>query len=75
MSELTSIANKISPSGSGIDSLCQSRCVDCVLVETLLNKLLVSELTYIANKIAPSGSGVDSVRNNSSVLTLIVERT
>ena len=60
MSRLTKIANKIAPIGSGIDSSRDCSRVDCVLVETLINSLLVSLLTLIANKIVHSGSGVDS---------------
>ena len=56
---LTPIANEISLSGSGIDSLQYCSRVDPVRL-TLINELLVSVLTPIAEKIAPSGSGIDS---------------
>ena len=64
---LTSIANKITPSGSGDDNSKDFSRMDCVLVEALINKWLVSLFTLIANKIARSGSGLDSSQDCSHV--------
>ena len=57
---LVDIASKIAPIGSGVVSLRNCSRVDCVLFETLINRLLVSVFTPIANEITLSGSGVDS---------------
>ena len=67
MSELTSNANKITQSGSGVDCSWDCSRVDCALFEALINLLLVPEMTKNANKIAQSGSGFDSSQDYSSV--------
>ena len=73
MSVLTPIANKIAPSCSGVDSSCDCTPVDCVLVEALINKLLVSMLILITNEITPSGSYIDTSRDSSHVDHVLVE--
>jgi len=67
VSELTSNANKITQSGSGVDCSWDCSRVDCVLFEALINLLLVPEMTKNANKIAQSGSGFDSSQDYSCV--------
>ena len=67
-------ANEIAPIGSDVDSSWDCICVNCILVETLINWLLVSVLTPIANKLLPIRSGVDSLQDCSRVLTLIIKR-
>ena len=65
MSVLTSIAMR-SHSCSGVDSSWDCCVVDCVLFETLINRLLVSVLTSIARRSHPC-SGGDSSRDCSRV--------
>ena len=68
---LVDIANKIAPGGSGIDSSRYCSCVDSVLFETLINKLLFSGCNSKQDR--TQCSGVDCSLDCSGVNRVLFE--